>query len=67
VPDVAVRTPNGPVRLYELLRAGRHVLVTSEADAAAAMESVGIVRDEPVETAVGRVGDCPTSRRLSRC
>jgi hypothetical protein len=58
VPDVAVRTPDGPARLYELLRAGRHVLVTSGADAAAALESAGIVRDGLVETTVGRVGDC---------
>ena len=58
VPDVAVRTPNGPARLYELLRAGRHVLVTCGADAAAALESAGIVPDGLVEAAVGRVGDC---------
>jgi 2-polyprenyl-6-methoxyphenol hydroxylase-like FAD-dependent oxidoreductase len=58
VPDVAVRTPDGPARLYELLRAGRHVLVTSGADAAAALEAAGTVRDGLVETAVGRVGHC---------
>jgi 4,5-epoxidase len=59
VPDVAVRTPKGPARLYELLRAGRHVLVTSATDAGAAMESAGIVGEELVDTAVGRVGGCP--------
>ena len=58
VPDLAVRTPDGPARLYELLRPGRHLLVTSGADAGAALESAGIVRDGLVETAVGRVGDC---------
>jgi 2-polyprenyl-6-methoxyphenol hydroxylase-like FAD-dependent oxidoreductase len=56
VPDVTVRTPKGPARLYELLRTGRHVLVTSETDA---VETAGIGRDELVDTAVGRVGGCP--------
>jgi len=59
VPDIAVRAPEGPARLYELLRAGRHVLVTSGADAGAAMESVGIVGEELVDSVVGRVGGCP--------
>ena len=58
VPDVAVRTPDGPARLYELLRAGRHLLVTSGFDAAAALESAGILSDGLVDTALGRVGDC---------
>ena len=57
VPDVAVRTPDGPARLYELLRAGRHVLMTSRADTAPALESTGILRDGLVRTAVGPVGD----------
>jgi 2-polyprenyl-6-methoxyphenol hydroxylase-like FAD-dependent oxidoreductase len=59
VPDVAVRTPNGPTRLYELLRGGRHVLVTSGAGAVATVVSAGIVRDDLVETAIGRVGGWP--------
>ncbi len=29
VPDVVLRTADGPARMYELLRAGRHVLVTA--------------------------------------
>jgi 2-polyprenyl-6-methoxyphenol hydroxylase-like FAD-dependent oxidoreductase len=57
VPDVVVRTPRGPARLYELLRVGRHVLVISDADTAAALEPA-IVRDTLVETAFGRVGNC---------
>jgi triphosphoribosyl-dephospho-CoA synthetase len=44
--------------LYELLRGGRHVLVTSDADAAAAFEAAGIPSDGLVETAVGRLGVC---------
>ena len=58
VQDVVLHTPDGPARLYELLRGGRHVLVTSDADAAAAFESAGIPSDGLVETAVGRLGVC---------
>jgi 4,5-epoxidase len=59
VPDVAVRTPKGSARLYELLRAGRHVLVTSGTDAVVSVHTAGTVREELVDTAIGRVSGCP--------
>jgi 2-polyprenyl-6-methoxyphenol hydroxylase-like FAD-dependent oxidoreductase len=55
-PDITVRTPSGTSRLYEQLRAGRHVLVADSADELAAFDVVGMVGDELVGTAIGRFG-----------
>jgi 2-polyprenyl-6-methoxyphenol hydroxylase-like FAD-dependent oxidoreductase len=55
-PDIAVHTPGGTSRLYEQLRAGRHVLVASSADEVAALDDAGMTREELVSTVIGRFG-----------
>jgi hypothetical protein len=57
-PDISVRTPDGPSRLYVQLRAGSHILVASSTDEVAALDSAGITGDGLVRTVIGRIGDC---------
>ena len=56
-PDIAVRTPHGPSRLYVQLRAGSHILVASSAEETATLDSAGVTSDALVHTVVGRIGN----------
>lgn len=55
-PDIAVHLPDGPSRLYEQLRAGRHLLVASGADEVAGLDLAGMTCDGLAGTVIGRFG-----------
>lgn len=57
VPDIALRTSQGPSRLYEQLRGGHHILVASSADAAEGVDAAGLPGNQLIRTAVGSIGD----------
>ena len=56
VPDLTLRTTNGPEPLNQLLRQGRHLLVTRRPDAHP-LGSLGVSSDGTVEIVAGSVGD----------
>jgi 2-polyprenyl-6-methoxyphenol hydroxylase-like FAD-dependent oxidoreductase len=56
VSDLTLRTANGPEPLSQLLRQGRHLLVTRTPDAHP-LGSLGVTSDGAVEIVAGRVGD----------
>jgi 2-polyprenyl-6-methoxyphenol hydroxylase-like FAD-dependent oxidoreductase len=56
VSDLTLRTANGPEPLNQLLRQGRHLLVTRTPDAHP-LSPLGVSSDGPVEIVVGSVGD----------
>jgi 2-polyprenyl-6-methoxyphenol hydroxylase-like FAD-dependent oxidoreductase len=55
-PDASIQTTDGPSRLYERLRRGRHVLVAG-AEEVATFDPAGMTRGDLVEAVIGRVGD----------
>lgn len=55
-PDIPVQGPDGPTRLYEQLRAGRHILVASSAEEASGLDLSGMTGGGLADTVIGRFG-----------